>query len=288
MLRKIFDFILAAFLFVVTFPFLLIISIIIALEIKAFPIFIQERGLTLEKNKFRIFKIRTLKKSSKSISHTKEDDIFLKPKLKNDVTPIAKWLRKTGLDELPQLLNVMKGDMSLVGPRPLMLDDLKTIKNISPELYLRRSQLKTKPGISGLWQLFGNRNEGILGMIALESLYEKVASPFLDLKLIVYTSTVILQAKNSDSIFFTPRTDDFRVHTFMDNSSNLKVTLNMPEGIAKFILEKVKRTEGKYTVEIPADWWFVSDSYESSYKQKKRVEIFPISKTSDNFKKNVS
>ena len=74
----------------------------------------------------------------------------------------------------------------------------------------------------------------------------------------------------------------------MDNSSNLKVTLNMPEGIAKFILEKVKKTEGKYTVEIPADWWFVSDSYKSTYKQKKQVEIFPISKSSKDHKKNVS
>ncbi len=288
MLRKIFDIVLATLLFIISIPFLILFSIIIALEIKAFPIFTQERGLTLENNKFRIFKIRTLKKSTNTISHSIEEDIFLKPKLKNDVTSFAKWLRKTGLDELPQLLNVMKGDMSLIGPRPLMLDDLKTMKNVSPDLYSRRNKLKTKPGISGLWQLFGNRNEGILGMIALESLYEKVASPFLDLKLIIYTSTVILQAKNSDSIFFTPREQSFRVHTFMDNSSNLKVTLNMPEGISKFILEKVKITEGKYTVEIPADWWFVSDSYESTYKQEKHTEIFPISKSSNDFKKNAS
>jgi lipopolysaccharide/colanic/teichoic acid biosynthesis glycosyltransferase len=289
MLRKVFDLIFGTILLFAAFPLLIIISIVIAIEIKTFPFFIQERGLTLEKNRFKIYKVRTLKKTINSISHIKEEDIFLKPNLKGNVTPFAKWLRKTGLDELPQLINVIKGEMSLIGPRPLMLEDLNTMKKVAPDLYSRRNQINNKPGISGFWQLFGNRNEGIFGMIALESLYEKVASPFLDLKLILYTSTVILQAKNSDSIFFTPRSEGFRVHAFIDNSSNLKVALNMPEGIAKFIIEKVNKTEGKYTVEIPSDWWFVSDSYETLNSKTKTANIYPIlNSTKDDSKKNAS
>ncbi|MFZ1289349.1 MAG: sugar transferase [Melioribacteraceae bacterium] len=285
MLRRIFDIVLAIFLLIISLPFLLIASLIIYLETKNSPIFIQERGLTLEKDRFKIIKLRTLKTSLNSITHTNEQDIFLKPTLQCNITPFAKWLRKTGLDELPQFLNVIIGDMSIIGPRPLMLDDLRTIQKISPDYYQRREKLKNKPGISGLWQLFGNRNEGLIGMLALESLYEKVATPILDLKLILYTSTVVLQAKNSDSIFFTPRSNGMRVETFVDNSSNLKVILNMPEGIAKFILEKVKKTEGKYTIEIPSDWWYVSDSYKNTNQGKKEIKFLQIEKKSP-IKKN--
>ncbi len=278
MMRRIFDISIALILFVLTLPILIFISFLIFIELKSFPFFVQKRGLTLEKHLFDIYKITTLKKTLPTITHTSEEDIFLKPTLKVNITPFAKWLRKTGLDELPQLYNVIKGDMSIIGPRPLMLEDLQTIKNVSPELYERRGRLTNKPGISGLWQLFGNRTDGIIGMLALESLYERAASPLLDLKLILYTTSVVIQAKNSDSIFFTPRAAGSRVHTFVDNSSNLKVTLNMPDGIAKFILEKVKTSEGKYTIEIPADWWYVSDSYETSKKPSEKPNIFQLKK----------
>lgn len=276
MVKKLFNIIAAIILLIISLPFLIITSIIIFLEIRSFPFFIQERGMTLENNRFKIFKIRTLKKNLKLISHQNEEDIFLKPNLKDNVTPFSKWLRKTGLDELPQLINVIKGEMNIIGPRPLMMDDLETMKKVSPELYARRGMFKNKPGISGLWQLFGNRSEGIIGMIALESLYEKVASPFLDLKLIVYTTTVVIQAKNSDSIFFTPRAAGSRVSTYVDSSSNLKVTLNMPDGIAKFILEKVERFEGKYTIEVPSDWWYVSNTYKDTIKKNKGARILPM------------
>lgn len=266
-LKKIFDIVFASLLFIVSFPFMIVFSIILAIELKSFPIFVQKRGLTLERPLFNIYKLKTIKPREKNISHTTVDDIFLKPGLKDNVTPFAKWLRKTGLDEIPQLVNIIFGQMRLIGPRPLMIEDLKTMKRTSPELYERRGKLNSAPGLSGLWQLFGNRSEGLIGMIALESLYEKVATPFLDLKLIVYTSTVILQAKNSDSIFHIEKANPTKVRTVMDSSSNLKVTLNMPDGIAKFIIENVEKHEGKYTVKIPHDWWYVSDTYDSSEKK---------------------
>jgi len=279
-LKKIFDILFAIILLVLSLPVLLIFAFILFIELRSFPIYIQERGLTLEKHRFRIYKLKTIKPRQENIAHKSEQDIFLKPGLKNKVTPFAKWLRKTGLDELPQLVNVIKGDMSIIGPRPLMIEDLETIKKITPEFYNRRGNLSCLPGISGLWQLFGNRSEGTIGMIALESLYDKVASPFLDLKLIVYTSSVIMQAKNSDSIFYTEKANPTRVKTVLDSSSNLKVTLNMPDGIAKFIIENVEKHEGKYTVEIPHDWWFVSDTYDSAKKTPQKPHIYPIDKDS--------
>lgn len=279
-LKRIFDFVTAIILLAISLPILTIFGIILLIELRSFPIFIQERGLTLEKHRFKIFKLRTIKKRETNISHISEQDIFLKTTLQHSVTPFGRWLRKTGLDELPQLVNVILGDMSLVGPRPLMIEDLETIKRVSPEFYEKRGQLKSYPGISGLWQLFGNRSEGLIGMIALETLYERVASPFLDLKLLVYTSTVIIQAKNSDSIFFTEKANSTRVKTVIDSSSNLKVTLNMPEGIAKFIIENVEKHEGKYIVNIPHDWWYASDTYETSGKSVKKPQIYPINNNS--------
>lgn len=275
-MKRLFDIILASLFFIITLPFLIIFSVVIFLELRSFPIFIQERGLTLEKHRFNIFKLRTLKKREKNIAHETEEDIFLKPGLVKSVSIFSKWLRKTGLDELPQLVNVIIGDMSLVGPRPLMIEDLQTMKKVSPEIYSRRNEYKSKPGITGLWQLFGNRAEGLIGMIALESLYEKVGTINLDLKLIAYTLTVVLQAKNSDSIFFKERATATKVQTILDSSSNLKISLNMPDGIASFIIENVEKHEGKYTVEIPQDWWYVSDTIKAHQDKNKTVNIYHI------------
>jgi lipopolysaccharide/colanic/teichoic acid biosynthesis glycosyltransferase len=288
-MKRLFDIIFATLFFIISLPFLIIFSIIIFLELRSSPIFIQERGLTLDKHRFKILKLRTLKKREKNIEHKTEQDIFLKPSLVKSVSPFSKWLRKTGLDELPQLLNVIIGNMSLVGPRPLMIEDLETMKKLSPEIYGRRSELQSKPGITGLWQLFGNREEGLIGMIALESLYEKVGSISLDIKLIAYTSTVILQAKNSDSIFYKERATATKVQTILDSSSNLKISLNMPDGIARFIIENVEKHEGKYTVEIPQDWWYVSDTIKAGRNKKQTVNIYHIeAKTLSKTKKSAS
>ncbi|MCB9259446.1 MAG: sugar transferase [Ignavibacteriales bacterium] len=280
-LKNIFDRILAFILLILFLPFLIVFSIILLFELKSFPIYLQERGLTLEKNRFWIYKLKTIKSRDRNIEHKTEEDIFLKTALQDKVKPFSKWLRKTGLDELPQLVNVMMGKMCLIGPRPLMIEDLETMKRISPEIYTRRENLKSLPGISGLWQLFGNRSEGLIGMIALETLYDKVASPLLDLKLLAYTSTVILQAKNSDSIFYVERLRPNKVHTYVDSSSNLKINLNIPDGIAKFIIENVEKHEGKYTVEIPNNWWYVSNTYKSAKKRFDQISITPQKKDSN-------
>ncbi|MEE9430135.1 MAG: sugar transferase, partial [Melioribacteraceae bacterium] len=268
-MKRLFDLVFGTLLFIVTLPIVIIFSIILFFKFKAFPIFTQERGLTLDKYRFKILKLRTIKPSDVEIMHKTEEDIFLKPQLKEQTSSFAKWLRKSALDELPQLVNVIKGEMSIIGPRPLMLRDLETMKKFSPELYNKRGMLISKPGISGLWQLFGNRDEGSIGLVALDSLYEKTSSFIFDLKLMLYTSSIIISAKNSDSIFYTPRATSSQVQTIVDSTSKLKVTLNMPAGIAKFILEKVEKHEGKYTVEVPADWWYVSNTYKSFSNKKK-------------------
>jgi len=276
-MKRLFDIVFGSLLFVLTLPFMIGFSIVLYFKFKTFPIFTQERGLTLEKYRFKILKLRTIEPTDFEITHKTEEDIFLKPQLREQTFSFAKWLRKSALDELPQLINVIKGEMSIIGPRPLMLRDLETMKKFSLDLYKKRGMLNHRPGISGLWQLFGNRDEGSIGLVALDSLYEKTSSIVFDIKLMLYTTSIVIAAKNSDSIFYTPRANSFRTQTIVDSTSKLKVTLNMPAGIAKFILEKVEKFEGKYTVEVPADWWYVSNTYKSFPKQKKVSKIYSIS-----------
>jgi len=169
--KRIFDFVIASFLLVLLFPFFIFISIVIYFETGSTPIFAQARGMTLEGKEFRLYKFRTLRKAktaSKESTH-----IFLKEDLSGLVTSTGYILRKTGLDELPQLMNVLFGEMSLIGPRPLSLSDLQMMKEIEPVLYNRRGVFSSKPGISGYWQIYGDRQKGVMNLIELEGFYEK-------------------------------------------------------------------------------------------------------------------
>ncbi len=97
----------------------------------------------------------------KHVNSKLSGSIFFKPELGKNVSKLGLFLRRTGLDEIPQLINVIKGDMSFIGPRPLSFDDLAVIKKNYPGLYKLRAQLNIKPGITGYWQVFGNRELGV-------------------------------------------------------------------------------------------------------------------------------
>lgn len=119
--KSFFDLIISFVLLVLFFPFLIIFSLIITIELKQFPTFIQERGLTLNKYRFKIFKFRTIKDADKiGKNNNTVNDIFIKTSLNDKITPCAAWLRKTGIDEFPQLINIIFGQMSFIGPRPLI------------------------------------------------------------------------------------------------------------------------------------------------------------------------
>lgn len=199
--KRIFDVILATVLLVVTFPLVLLCSLIVLTELRSNPFFVQERGLSLAKHRFNIYKLRTVKnKHRMSTTHEDESDIFMNPSLVPSVPPFCRWLRKTGIDELPQLLNILLGDMSFIGPRPLSIGDLQQIKRDYPEYYSMREQLNSKPGFSGLWQIYGNRDEGVKNIIELDMLYEDRKSFVYDLRLIAKSIPIMLFARHSDAI----------------------------------------------------------------------------------------
>ena len=168
------------------------------MKLGAAPFSHQQRGLTLEGPEFKIYKFRTLKNSKLTLKESTH--IFEKEDLSGLVTVTGFVLRKTGLDELPQLINVLIGEMSLVGPRPLSLWDLKMMKEDERDLYNRRMCIVSKPGITGYWQIYGNRQKGVPDLVEADELYEKNKSFVFDLFLISMTIPILFFTKHSDAI----------------------------------------------------------------------------------------
>jgi lipopolysaccharide/colanic/teichoic acid biosynthesis glycosyltransferase len=110
-------------------------------------------------------------------------------KLTNDprITPVGNFLRRSSLDELPQFLNVLRGDMSLVGPRPPVPYEVEAYAT-----WHRRRLLEAKPGITGLWQIQGRSRVGFDDMVRLDLRYARNCSPWLDLKILVQTPRAVI------------------------------------------------------------------------------------------------
>jgi undecaprenyl-phosphate galactose phosphotransferase len=115
-------------------------------------------------------------------------------KLKNDprITPIGKILRKFSLDELPQFFNVLKGDLSVVGPRPVVKDELEKYYGEFKKFYLA-----VKPGITGLWQVSGRNNTTYEDRVKLDTIYVINWSLWLDIIIILKTLKVIIKKEGA-------------------------------------------------------------------------------------------
>jgi undecaprenyl-phosphate galactose phosphotransferase len=176
-------------------PLHIIISILIKLDSRGEILFKQKR---IGKNgeEFLCLKYRTMYKNSDEIlkrylkKNPKEIEYYSKyHKYRNDprVTKLGKILRSTSLDELPQILNVIRGDMSLVGPRPYMVDELEKLGNFKDII------LKVNPGITGLWQVSGRNNLTFQQRMKLESWYIRNWSLWDDFIIILRTFSVVFK-----------------------------------------------------------------------------------------------
>ncbi len=108
------------------------------------------------------------------------------------MTYIGRFLRKTSLDELPQFLNVLKGEMSLVGPRPPIPYELEVY-----DIWHRRRVLEVKPGITGLWQVNGRSRLRFDDMVRLDLQYARAWSPWLDIKILLRTPRAVLSGEGA-------------------------------------------------------------------------------------------
>ena len=108
------------------------------------------------------------------------------------ITPIGKFLRKTSLDELPQLINVLKGEMSLVGPRPPLRYELRKYSS-----WHRRRVLEAKPGMTGIWQLWGRSRTTFDEMVRMDLQYVQKLSLCLDMKILLLTPWVVLRGRGA-------------------------------------------------------------------------------------------
>lgn len=185
-------------------PIFLIIAGAVKLTSKG-PVFFKQERMGLNGETFTFLKFRSMHTNS---DHTRHKDYIKKfigegkdngnvPgvfKLSNDprITPIGNFLRKTSLDELPQFINVLKGEMSLVGPRPPIPYECELY-----DIWHRRRLLSVKPGITGLWQVTGRSSTTFDDMVRLDLRYINEWSLLLDIKLLLKTPWVILTGKGA-------------------------------------------------------------------------------------------
>ena len=200
-LKRTFDLIFAALAITVLFPLWLVIALLIKLDSKG-PVFYTQERVGMDGRLFLLYKFRTMKAGADPDLHREYQRAFIagraeanlgnegKPtyKLLADprITRVGKVLRRISLDEVPQLLNVLSGDMSLVGPRPPIPYEVEAY-----ELW-HRKRLDMKPGLTGLWQVSGRNRLPFEEMVRLDLFYIENWSLLLDLKIILRTGFVML------------------------------------------------------------------------------------------------
>lgn len=175
--KYILDFIAALFLVLLFAPFMIVIAVLIKFSSRG-PILFSHQRVGIKNKLFVIHKFRSLHIDTPSYSE--------KPESTEDtrITPIGKWIRKTSLDELPQLFNVLKGEMSLVGPRPEMPFLAEHYEEIENQRHLVR------PGMTGLWQLSPRRRASIREGIPVDLEYIENLSLWNDIKILFRTFKV--------------------------------------------------------------------------------------------------
>ena len=196
-LKRGFDIVLGIVLLLVLLPLLLAVVAAIAIESPGNPIFVQER-LGQYGRHFKLFKLRTMvpdaerRRAEVEYLNESKPPLF---KAKNDprVTRLGRVLRSSSLDELPQLINVVRGEMSIVGPRPRLPHEFDGVMD-RPDIVRR---MTAKPGLAGFWQVSGRADNNFDEALALDLYYIDNWSFWFDLKLLLLTFWVVITAQGA-------------------------------------------------------------------------------------------
>ncbi|MCR5106626.1 MAG: exopolysaccharide biosynthesis polyprenyl glycosylphosphotransferase [Lachnospiraceae bacterium] len=187
-IKKLMDIVISLVAVIVLSP-ILVVSAICIKKYDGGKIFFRQKRATANGRVFEIYKFRTMKENSGNRSLTKDDDRVTKP---------GHFLRKYRIDELPQLFNILKGDMSLVGPRPEMLENVEDYTRELPEF---RYRLRMKAGLTGYAQIYGKYNTSSKDKLMLDIMYIENYSIFKDIQILFQTIMVLFKAEDSTEAF---------------------------------------------------------------------------------------
>lgn len=202
--KRAMDIIVSSLLLLLLLPSFLVIALLIKITSRG-PVFFRQQRVGQYGQRFTFLKFRSMTVNNDHSAHEKYvrqliagcaekvsanangEGVY---KLANDsrITPIGKFLRRTSLDEIPQFINVLRGEMSLVGPRPPIPYEL-----VAYQTWHRRRLLHVKPGITGLWQVTGRSKVTFDDMVRLDLRYAAAWSPWLDLKILLRTPAAVVK-----------------------------------------------------------------------------------------------
>ena len=195
-IKRAFDFISASLLLIIVSPIFLIIAIAIKVDSKG-PIFFKHMRVGKNGKPLPTYKFRTMvtnaEKLLKKLTPEQKKEYEENFKLEDDprITKVGKFLRKTSLDELPQLLNIIIGNMSVVGPRPVVRKELEKFGDQVDKL------LSITPGLTGYWQANGRSNTTYEERVAMELFYVDHCSIWLDIKIIFQTIGAVIRKEGA-------------------------------------------------------------------------------------------
>ncbi len=207
-LKRLLDIFLSIFGLMILLPLFIVVAIAIRVDSSG-PVFFIHKRVGRYGKEFNLFKFRSmamivrdgqLLHSNANVEVEKIKEQQSNYKLKDDprITPVGNFIRKTSIDELPQLINVLKGEMSLVGPRAYLRKELDSQLEKFPQTRpLVRRLLTVKPGITGLWQISGRSNVDFAERVAMDAHYATEANLWLDLKMIILTIPAVLKGSGA-------------------------------------------------------------------------------------------
>lgn len=183
-MKRIMDIVISFILLIISIPIFVIIAIAIKIDSEG-PVFFIQKRVGKDGKLFDLIKFRTM--------YHKTPKYSLSPRSVDDprVTKVGRFLRRWSIDELPQLINVLKGEMSLVGPRPEMP------QIVQEYLPWQRERLKVKPGLTGLWQIVGRKNLPLEQNLQYDILYVRTRSLLLDIIIILKTIPVVIKGRGA-------------------------------------------------------------------------------------------
>lgn len=195
-LKRVLDILFSLFSLIILSPLFLLVGFVIKYDGSKGVVFFQQERVGINGKTFRMYKFRSMypesEKRLKKIKHLNEIEGHMF-KMKEDprVTPIGKFIRAYSIDELPQLLNVLKGDMSLIGPRPPLIREFEKYSEYD------KKRLAIRPGITGLWQVSGRNSLSFDEMVALDLRYIREISFMYDVKIFFKTIVVVIKKENA-------------------------------------------------------------------------------------------